>query len=269
MATPILPTSTFNYAQPNGTLGGYNGSMPTTFGSSYQPPTGGGNAWTNMSPTTQSALIGTGTNLLGGYLSQRNQNSQNTQSQQAQAALSAQNNASDTQRLAMQLEQARILAQNQMGVQGAMSAPSRQDWRQKQAVLADVLPQLRNASIQPPGDLARYTPQMSGGLRLPEGGLSASALNFFSPQSRLSAESDLDKQLAQSTGGNYTAPNYSGAGYGAAGQGASQGITDYASQIRAQLSQQQQSALQQALGQAGAGSPRTANSFPLGAVNRQ
>lgn len=244
-------------------------SVGTTMPNPYlQPTPSTGNWWTTQSPQTQAALIGTGTSLLGGYLSQRNQNQQNTQAQQAQAGLSAQNNASDTQRLSMQLEQARILAQNQMGVQGQLASPTRQDWRQKQATLADVLPQMRNVSIQPPGDLARYMPQMSGGLRLPEGGLSQSALSFFSPQSRLSAESDLDKQLALSTGGNYNAPDYANSGYGNGAQAVSQNINDYASQIKAQLAQQQQAALQQALGQSGAGSPRTANSFPLGAVRR-
>lgn len=233
----------------------------------------GGNWWTTQSPQTQAALIGTGTSLLGGYLSQRNQNQQNTQQQQASASQSAANNQSETQRLAMQLEQARILAQNQMGVQGQLAAPTRQDWRQKQAVLADILPQLRNAQVTPPGDLARYMPQMSGGLKLPEGGLSASALNFFSPQARLGAESDLDKQLTLSTGGNYNAPNYSQAGYGNMGQSANQGVTDYASLIKQQLAQQQQTALQQALGQSGAASPRTAlatgNSFLRGVAQPQ
>lgn len=248
-------------------LGAAGGGFPQT-----TQPTSGSNWWTTQSPQTQAALIGTGTSLLGGYLSQRNQNQQNTQSQQAAAAQSAANNQSETQRLSMQLEQARILAQNQMGVQGQLAAPTRQDWRQKQAVLADVLPQLRNVQVTPPGDLGRYMPQMSGGLKLPEGGLSASALNFFSPQARLGAESDLDKQLSLSTGGNYNAPDYAKAGYGSAGQSANQGVTDYSSLIKQQLMQQQQQALQQAMGQSGAASPRTAltagNSFLPGVAAR-
>lgn len=272
MADQILPTNTFTNAAPNGTLGGYTGYTPTTFGSTYMPPAGGGNAWTNMSPSTQNALIGTGTSLLGGYLSQRNQNQQNTQQQQAQAALSAANNQTSTQNLAMQLEQARILAQNQMGVQGAQASPTRQDWRQKQALLADILPQARNVSITPPGDLGRYMGNIQGGMRLPEGGLSPQALAFFSPQARLGAEQTLDKQLAQSTGGNYTAPDYSQLGYGGIGQQATQNVTDYASQIKQMLMQQQQQALTQAMGTAGAASPRLAqagaNPFQAGAVAR-
>jgi hypothetical protein len=247
--------------------------MPNNLGAAGNINSSGGNAWTNMSPQTQNALIGTGTSLLGGYLSQRNTNQQNTQQQQAQAALASMNNQSQTQNLAMQLEQARILAQNQMGVQGQQASPTRQDWRQKQALLADILPQARNVQITPPGDLGRYMPQMSGGMRLPEGGLSAQALQFYSPQSRLSAETTLDKQLAQSTGGNYTAPDYANLGYGPMGQQSTNAVTDYASQIKQQLAQQQAQALAQAMGTAGAPNQRLAqaggaNPFQAGAVAR-
>lgn len=231
----------------------------------------GTNWWSSQSPQTQAALIGTGTTLLGGYLSQQNQNSQNTQAQTAAAQLAAQNNASDTQRLSMQLEQARILAQNQMGVQGQLAAPTRQDWRQKQAVLADVLPQLRNVQVQAPGDLGRYMPQISGGLQLPQGGLSQSALAFFSPSARLGAEQDLDKQLAQSTGGNYTAPNYSALGYGSAGNAATQNVTSYSQQIQQQIAQQQAQGLANALQTNSSTTPRTAaasSPFQGGAMPR-
>jgi len=51
----------------------------------------------------------------------------------------------------------------------------------KQAFLNQLLPTLRNAQVTPPSDIAAQMPQMTGGLRLPEGGIDPEALKAYSP----------------------------------------------------------------------------------------
>lgn len=213
-----------------------NYQVPGMNPSPYTPPQtsspqGGSNFWSRQSPQTQGALINTGASLLGGYLSQRNTNQQQANQNQFNAQQNALNEQAATERLSMQLEQSRMLAEKELGLQATQMAPQRQDWRQGQALLADILPQARNYQVTPPGDLGRYMPQLSGGLRLPEGGLSAEALSFYSPQSRLAAEMDLDRNAAMASGGRYATPDYALAGYGPQGLQASQQVNDYTQMI--------------------------------------
>lgn len=201
------------------------------FQTPYTPPAQTGNWWQRQSPQTQGALINTGASLLGGALSQRNANNQ----QQKQNEFSAQQNQLNEQaaneRLSMQLEQARMLAEKENALSATQMAPTRQNWRQGQALLADILPQARNYQVTPPMDLGRYMPQLSGGLRLPEGGLSPEALSFYSPQARLAAEMDLDRNAAVASGGRYATPDYALAGYGPQGLAGSQQVNDYTQMI--------------------------------------
>jgi hypothetical protein len=218
------------------------GGTPTA--NPYVPPqqSGGGNWFTGMSPEAQGALVNTGTSLLGGYLSQRNANNQQANQNQFAAQQNTQQQQAELQKLQMQLEQSRMLQERQMALQASQAAPERQNWRQSQALLSAILPELQNASVQAPGNLQRYVPQMSGGFRLPEGGIPQEALQFFSPQARLSAEQSFDKQAAMSSGGRTVAPDYAGAGYGPMGQAASQDVNSYSQSILEQILQQQPTA---------------------------
>jgi hypothetical protein len=202
-------------------------------------------AW-YQNPQMQAAMLGAGTSIAGGIMSQRNQNNQNQQ--QSDAAM---------QRLELQLQMEReqrereqMQRQKELALQTATQAPARQDWRQQQALMAAVLPGLRNYQVTPPGDLARFTPQMSGGMRIPEGGFDAQTLAFFSPQARAGAEADLDRAGALASGGNYTTPDYGRAGYGDAAGSLQQDNQSYADRLR-------QQALQQTA-QLGSASPTTA-----------
>jgi hypothetical protein len=205
-----------------------------------------GNWYTSMSPQMQAALLGAGTSIAGGYLSQRNQNQQNQN-----------NNDASMQRLELQLQMEReqrereqLQRQKELALQTATQAPARQDWRQHQALQAAMLPGARNYSVTPPGDLARFTPQMSGGMRIPDGGFDQQTLSFFSPQARAGAEADLDRAGALASGGNYSTPDYARAGYGDSAGNLQQENQSYADRLR-------QTALQQT-GQLGSMSPTTA-----------
>jgi hypothetical protein len=135
-----------------------------------------------------------------------------------------------------------MLQERQMALQASQAAPERQNWRQSQALMAAILPELRNAEVQAPASLQRYVPQMSGGFRLPEGGLPPEALQFFSPQARLGAEQDFDRQAAMSSGGRTVAPDYASAGYGAMGGPATQNVQNYSQSILEQILAQQPTA---------------------------
>src|SRR5688572_12673778 len=91
---------------------------------------GGGNWWGNQSPQTQGALINTGASLLGGYLSQRNTNQQQANQNQFSAQQNQLNEQAASERLAMQLEQARMLAEKENALSATQMAPTRQNWRQ-------------------------------------------------------------------------------------------------------------------------------------------
>lgn len=197
-------------------------------------PAGGGQQGWLSNPYVQSALVSGGIGLAGGLISGAGQSKQNEQNNAASAEQAALNRQLELYLAQMNQKQ----RQAEVGLQTATQAPSRQDWRQRQAMMADILPGLRNASVTPPGDLGRFTPQISGGLRLPEGGFSPEALSFFSPQARVSAEADLDRAGQAASGGQMPTPNYASAGYGPAGAGPAQGVTDYAAQLRQQTQQQ-------------------------------
>lgn len=105
------------------------------------------------------------------------------------------------------------LSRQQQGAELATREPSMQEWRQKQAVTANILPGLRNYEVTPPGDLARFTPKTSGGFRIPEEGFSPETLKFFSPEARLAAEESYYKGAAPFM----QPPNLGQAGYGSLG----------------------------------------------------
>lgn len=264
---PVTPGLGFNPTQPYNVGPVTPGLGFTPSGQMPAPPAqqpaaannnGNGNWFTGMSPEAQGALVNTGTNLLGGYLSQRNANQQQQNQNQFGAEQAQLNRDAELRSLQMQLEQSRMLQEKQMGLQAAQAAPQRQDWRQRQALLAAILPELQNYNVQAPGNLARYQPQMSGGFRLPEGGIPQEALQFFSPQARLAAEQSFDKQAALSSGGRTIAPDYANAGYGAMGVPVSQDVQSYSQSILEEILKQQPTA----------GGQSTGSPFPVGATPR-
>ncbi len=221
-------------------------SYPTSQQPRATAPTtnAGNNFWTSMDPETRAAIVSGGFQLGGGLLAgagQSKENEKNRETSAEQAALNRQ-----LELYIAQLNQGQ--RQNEQGLNVQQMAPSRQDWRQRQAMMADILPGLRNAQVTPPGDLGRFTPQISGGMRIPEGGFSPQALQFFSPEARASAEADLDRAGALASGGRAPTPDYRAAGYGMAGAGPGQDVTNYAAQIRAQ--QPQPGSMPPALGNA-------------------
>ncbi len=186
-----------------------------------------------QNPQMQAGLLGAGTSIVGGYLSQRNQNQQNEN-----------NNDAAMQRLELQLQMEReqreremLQRQKELALQTANQVPQRQDWRQRQALMSAMLPGARNYQVTPPGDLARFTPQLSGGLRIPDGGFDQSTLAFFSPQARAGAEADLDRAGSTASGGNYSTPDYSRSGYGSSAEGLQQQNQSYSDQLRQQALQ--------------------------------
>lgn len=202
-----------------------------------RPQGGGGNFFSNMSPEMQAAMVSGGFGMAGGLMAGA-----------GQSKIIKENNAASTEQAELNRQLQLYLAQmdqrqrqSEQGLQAQQATPNRQDWRQRQALMADILPGLRNASVQPPGDLARFTPQISGGFRIPEGGFSPEAMAFFSPEARASAEGDLDRAGAQASGGRMAVPDYAGAGYGEAGIAPGQEVTDYSKQLReAQMQAQMQ-----------------------------
>jgi hypothetical protein len=128
-----------------------------------------------MDPFTLSALISGGTQLLGGLLGGIGQGK--TSAEDRRAAEEAQK-----RQLALQ--------RDQTGLQSTQMDPlAQQKSRQQQAILAALMPEMRNASVSSnvPG-MNQFIPQISGGLRLPEGGFSPDTLKFFSEPARASAE---------------------------------------------------------------------------------
>lgn len=225
-----FPNYTYDLNNPGSSV-----SMPST-----------GNWFSSLSPQMQAALLGSGASLAGGYIQGREQKNLNNA-----------NNDASMQRLELQLQLQREQSQREMeqrqkelGLQAATQAPVRQDWRQHQALMAAMLPGVRNAQVTPPGDLGRFTPQISGGMRIPEGGFNQETLNYFSPQARVSAESDLDKQAAIASGGNYHTPDYANVGYGPQAAGVGADTQSYADKLK-------QQALQ-STAQLGSASPTTA-----------
>jgi hypothetical protein len=239
---PNMGNTQVNFGQPTTPAR----QTPSFVSSPQQAQPQGQQAWW-QNPNTQAALIGAGTSLVGGALAGREERA----GQQA-------NNDAAMQRLELQLQMEREQREREMaqrqaeqGLSAATKAPERQDWRQRQALMAAILPNARNFSVTPPGDLARFTPKMSGGFRIPEGGFDSSTLAFYSPEARAQAESDLDRQAAHASGGNYSVPNYANSGYGESAGNLQQDTQSYADKIR------EAQALQK-VGQVGAQSPTTA-----------
>ena len=67
--------------------------------------------------------------------------------------------------------------------------------RGNMALMAAILPQLRNSSVTAPAGMQRFVPQVSGGFRIPEGGFGQDALKFFSEGSRAGSEAEFLRQL--------------------------------------------------------------------------
>lgn len=159
--------------------------------------------------------------------------------EQFQARMAQSDRQQLIQEIMMQVRQNEQMRQRQgeLGVNYAQMVPQRQTWRQQQSIWSDVLPQLRNAQVTPPGDMGRFMPQVSGGLRLPEGGLSQATLGLFSPEARAQAERDLDTNAMVASQGAYRAPNYA-AYYPNAGVGGAQSAMNaYGDAIAAQQQQ--------------------------------
>lgn len=109
------------------------------------------------------------------------------------------------------------LQREQLAMQQAQAVPTRQDWRQNQALLAAILPALSNAKVQAPAQYQQYVPQISGGFQLPQGGLGTQdVMSFFAPQARQNAEAELDN-AGRSKLTPASSMNYAGTGYGQPG----------------------------------------------------
>ena len=67
--------------------------------------------------------------------------------------------------------------------------------RGNMAMLAAILPGLRNFQVNAPAGMQKFVPQMSGGFRIPEGGFGQETLKFFSPESRASSEAEFLRTL--------------------------------------------------------------------------
>lgn len=157
-----------------------------------------------MNPFLLSAIIGGGTSLLGGLLSGAGQNkmSDADRAHQMQMLLAQLNNSGN------QAEQGRIDSLTAQGTKDANTIPDRVGWRQNQAVLAAIMPQMRNFSVSAPAGLSSYVPKMSGGVRLPENGFSPDTLKFFGDNAMLQGEMDLDRAGGLAAGGRYATPSY-------------------------------------------------------------
>lgn len=184
--------------------------FPSGFGSTAPAAGAGGAGFLGgLGDNSQAALIGGGIGLLGNVLSGIGQGKMSeAQLQQARE-------------LALRQEQ---LSREQLAQQGARTGLAAQGpdplafqrERQQQALLAAILPQLRNVSVSSnvPG-MNRFIPQVSGGLRLPEGGFDAATLAYFSPEARANAEGQYWRGAAPFT----PPPDLSQVGYGQAGAG--------------------------------------------------
>lgn len=110
---------------------------------------------------------------------------------------------------------ARELQKQMAAANLALNEPRMQQWRQGQAMMSEILPQIRNYHVTPPSDLARFTPTLSGGARVPEQGFSPSTLSFFTPEARMAAEQNYYKMTTPIT--QTGTPDLSALGYGGPG----------------------------------------------------
>ena len=144
-----------------------------------------------------------------------------------------------------------------LGLETTQATPNRVDWRQRQAMLGEIMPGLRNAEVHSniPG-MDRFIPRVTGGLRIPEGGFSPETLKFFGQSAMHQGEMDLDRAGQLATGGRLATPSY-GAIYGnEAGRNGEEYINRIGSELRDEdeaRSRARREALMRALGQPGAG----------------
>lgn len=149
---------------------------------------GGGGGGGGMDPLVLATLIGGGLSLGGGLLQGIGQGKQNEAQIAAQERMQGRN---------LQL------TRDVQGLQATQLDPfAWQKARQNQAILAAVMPGLRNASVTSnvPG-MNRFIPQVQGGLRFPEGGFGPETLQHFSPEARAAAEQEFQGRVGQVAGG--------------------------------------------------------------------
>lgn len=171
-----------------------------------------------MDPGTASilaSLIIGGTGVAGGYM----------QGQQ-QANLDANNRRHQLEVLMAQMgfdmdkfEQMLRDSQQQRGLQAQQQTPNRVGWRQQQAMLGAVIPGLRNVDVKSniPG-MNHFIPEVSGGLRIPEGGFGPDVQRFFGPEAMAQGEADLDRAAQVASNGTMPTQDYNaiyGSGVGA------------------------------------------------------
>lgn len=161
-------------------------------------------AWTDF---LNSSMFQKGAGAAGSYLGAQ---------QQAQQSAAQVQNDRDRERArlmsqALSGQQDRQLTRDTTGL--AASDPSKvQEWRQKQAVKAALLPGIRNFQATPPAHLQPYAGQVSGGIRIPEGGFGQDVLSFYSPEARMAAE----EQYWKAASPFIAPPNLNASGYGSA-----------------------------------------------------
>lgn len=166
--------------------------------------------WNSVGKVLGSKGFETGAGIAGAGLAaygasqQRKQDQQLTQQQLAQSNAnnvanrqqSAAQNRTATIMQLLQQEQARRAAASR-DVAAASPLGEFENFAGRQAFLRAISPGLRNFSVTP-GDpaVAAAMPKLGGGIRLPEGGLPASAMAHLSPEATAAALSRRQKQLS-------------------------------------------------------------------------
>ena len=202
--------------------------------------------WSAIAPY----LIGGGMNLAGSMLQSN-----------AQGNLDEENRAHQIRTLMAQLgvdmekfDRTMAQAQAENALTATQQTPNRVNWRQDQAMRAAVMPGLRNTSVSSPiAGMDAFIPQISGGLRIPEGGFGPDTMKFFGDNAMLQGEADLDRAGSIASGGRYATPNY-GAIYGEPGRQAQTQLDTISGDLRRQdeeASVRQREALARALGAPG------------------
>lgn len=159
---------------------------------------GFGDWFKGLEGETQAAFVQGGTGLLGGILGgigEGKRDAANRQFQYDQLASQDRNAAANR---ALQASQSDPLA-TQLA-------------RQRAALFASLLPGMRNMEVKSniPG-MDHFIPQISGGMRLPGGGISPGALAFSTPEAMANAEAQHWRTLG------VQAPDLGTVGYGQAG----------------------------------------------------
>lgn len=194
--------------------------MVTGPGKALQFNGGGG----GMDPATIAFLGGTAANVLGNLLGS------NTQKKLTEKQLAEQKRQFDVSREDRQRETGasaiadaataginRQVDQAKTGLQATQMDPlAQQRARQRNAVMSALIGGARNYSVKPPDDIASSMPEISGGIRLPEGGFGPDVMNFFSPSARAGAEGQFWGAAGRAAPGTAT-PNLNAVGYGTAG----------------------------------------------------